>query len=54
MRYLGELEGRDMITQNPLSLTERGRDFLQNYNRIKGFLDEMGVKYLDGTRRDVY
>ena len=46
-RYLGELEGRKMITQNPLAITERGHDFLQDYGRIKGFLAEMGVKYLD-------
>jgi predicted transcriptional regulator len=50
-RYLGELEGRQMIVQDPLTLTEKGRDFLQDYDRIKGFLEEMGVKYLDATRR---
>jgi len=48
-RYLGELEGRNMITQAPLGITERGRDFLQDYDRIKDFLSEMGVKYLVGT-----
>jgi len=46
MRYLGELEGREMIAQNPLKITGRGRDFLEDYGRIKGFLKEMGVKYL--------
>ena len=46
MRYLGELEGRKMIAQNPLQVTGRGRDFLEDYGRIKGFLKEMGVKYL--------
>ena len=45
-RYLGELEGKALITQEPLTLTEKGRDFLQDYDRIKGFLEEMGVKYL--------
>jgi len=49
MRYLAELEGRKMITQNPLAITDRGHDFLQDYDRIKDFLTEMGVKYL-GTR----
>jgi predicted transcriptional regulator len=48
-RYLGELEGRDMITQNPLGITEKGRDFLLDYDRIKDFLSEMGVKYLGGS-----
>jgi predicted transcriptional regulator len=51
-RYLGELEGREMITQNPLTVTERGRDFLQDYERIRGFLADMGVKYLDAPRRE--
>jgi predicted transcriptional regulator len=50
-RYLTELEGRQMITQGPIAITERGRDFLQDYDRIKGFLEEMGVKYLAGTGR---
>jgi predicted transcriptional regulator len=49
-RYLGELEVRNMITQNPLQLTERGRDFLQDYDRIKDFVQAMGVKYLTGSR----
>jgi predicted transcriptional regulator len=47
-RYLGELESRQMITKDPLGLTSRGREFLQDYDRIKGFLDTMGVKYLAG------
>ena len=47
-RYLSELEDRQMITQNPLGITEKGRDFLQDYDRIKDFLSEMGVKYLTG------
>jgi predicted transcriptional regulator len=46
VRYLGELEGRKMIAQNPLQITGRGRDFLNDYGRIRGFLKEMGVKYL--------
>ena len=49
-RYLGELEGRALITQDPISLTEKGRDFLQDYDRIKDFLEEMGVKYLSMQR----
>ncbi|MDG6951157.1 MAG: hypothetical protein JRN12_04865 [Nitrososphaerota archaeon] len=50
-RYLDELEGRAMITKEPLALTEKGRDFLLDYDRIKGFLEEMGVKYLPAQRR---
>lgn len=54
MRYLGELEGREMITQTPLSLTDRGREFLQDYDRIRDFLQDMGVKYLDSPRRELF
>ncbi len=50
-RYLGELEGRAMITQAPLTLTEKGHEFLQDYDRIRDFLEEMGVKYLSAQRR---
>jgi predicted transcriptional regulator len=48
-RYLVEMEGRNMITQNPLAITDKGRDFLQDYDRIKDFLSDMGVKYLAGV-----
>ena len=51
MRYLGELEGNAMITQEPLVITENGRDFLEDYSRIRGFLEEMGVKYLAAPGR---
>ena len=53
-RYLGELESREMITREPLTLTQRGRDFLQDYDRIKGFLEEMGIKYLVIQSRGQY
>lgn len=54
VRYLNELESKKMIMQNPLGLTEKGRDFLQDYNRIKDFVAEMGVKYLDVSGREIY
>lgn len=54
VRYLDELEGKRMVMQNPLGLTEKGRDFLQDYDRIKDFLVEMGVKYLDVSGREIY
>ena len=53
-RYLGELESREMITREPLSITQRGRDFLQDYDRIKGFIEAMGVKYLSVAGRRQY
>ena len=52
VRHLNELESREMILQNPLAITEKGRDFLEDYNHIKDFVAEMGVKYLDVQRRE--
>jgi predicted transcriptional regulator len=46
-RYLNELENKKMILQSPLLITEKGRDFLQDYDRISNFVFEMGIKYLD-------
>jgi predicted transcriptional regulator len=46
-RYLDELENRKMILQSPLLISEKGRDFLQDYDRISNFVLEMGIKYLD-------
>jgi len=54
VRYLNELEGRKMIMQNPLGITEKGHDFLQDYDRIRDFLLAMGVKYLDISGREIY
>jgi predicted transcriptional regulator len=46
-RYLNELENKKMILQSPLLITEKGRDFLQDYDRISNFILELGIKYLD-------
>ena len=53
-RYFDELKYEEMITQDPLRVTDKGHDFLQDYDRIKSFLLEMGVKYLDISERKIY
>jgi predicted transcriptional regulator len=53
-RYFEELNYKEMITQDPLRITEKGHDFLQDYDRIKSFVSEMGVKYLDLSERKIY
>jgi predicted transcriptional regulator len=53
-RYLYELEGKRMITQNPLGITEKGRDFLEDYDRIKDFLLTMGIKYLSSSESEIH
>ena len=36
---------KDMATRAPLSITEKGRDFLHEYNRIRTFMQEIGAKF---------
>jgi predicted transcriptional regulator len=52
VRYLNELEDKKMIMQDPLQITEKGRDFLQDYDWIKSFVLDMGIKYLDISERE--
>ena len=47
IRYLYELESKKLILQNPLRITERGQDFLQDYDRIRDFVTTMNIKYFD-------
>ena len=47
VRYLTELENKNLIIKDPLTITEKGRDFLQDYDRIANFVLEMGIKYFD-------
>jgi predicted transcriptional regulator len=54
LRYLNELEDKKMVIQDPLQITEKGRDFLQDYDRIKGFVLDMGIKYLGVSEREIY
>jgi predicted transcriptional regulator len=54
VRYLNELENKKMIMQDPLQITEIGRDFLQDYDRIRDFVTAMDVKYFDSPGREIY
>jgi predicted transcriptional regulator len=54
VRYLDELESKKMIVQDPLGITSRGQDFLQDYDRIKDFVLAMGVKYLNFSENEIY
>jgi predicted transcriptional regulator len=54
VRYLDELEYKEMIAQGPLRITDKGHDFLQDYDRIRDFVAAMGVKYLDISGREMY
>jgi predicted transcriptional regulator len=50
VRYLDDLENNKMIIQNPLQITSKGRDFIHDFDRIAGFLIEMGIRYFDSSK----
>lgn len=47
-RYLKELENKKMITVSPIQITDKGKKFLNDYDKIKDFLSEMQMEYLKG------
>ena len=54
IRYLSELESKEMIVQNPLNITEKGYDFLQDYDRIRDFISVMNIKYFNFLGWEIY
>jgi predicted transcriptional regulator len=45
-KYLDELYNKKMIEKSPLSVTDRGKKFLQDYSKIKDFIKEMELEYV--------
>ena len=45
-RYLDELYNKKMIEKSPLSLTDKGKKFFQDYSKIKDFIKEMELEYI--------
>ena len=44
--YIGELEGLDLIQQEPrLRLTEKGKQYLMEYEKVLDFMKRMGLTY---------
>lgn len=44
-RYLDELQAKEMITRTEtLSLTEKGHQFLRDYDKIKELIERMGLE----------
>ena len=44
-RYLDELENKKMISRaDILSLTEKGHEFLRDYDKIKDLIERMGLE----------
>lgn len=46
-KYVDELTKRKLITyDSPLCITDKGKQLLKDYGKIKGFLSEMKLEYL--------
>lgn len=46
-RHLKDMEKRGLVIVSPLSITQKGREFLHEYNRIRAFMREIGAKYFE-------
>lgn len=46
-KYLDELKEKHLIINSPLVLTEKGKKFLQDYERIHDFVVQMKLEYID-------
>ena len=46
-KYLTELSAKNMIKNKPIAITEKGQKFLQDYSKIKDFINEMELEYVN-------
>ena len=46
IEYLDELEKKKLVTLQPLRVTEKGKKFLQEYDKINELITKFGVKFL--------
>ena len=45
-RYLDELKVKNMINDQQLSITEKGRQFLKDYEKIRESVKKLGLEYV--------
>ena len=46
-RHLSDMAIRGLVILNPLSITEKGREFVREYNRVRSFMLEIGAKFFE-------
>lgn len=46
-KYFDELENSTMIRRKPLALTDKGKEFLVDYEKIHDFMIKIGLKYVN-------
>lgn len=45
MKYLEELEEKNLVKMNPLFVTEKGNRFLNDYGKIRDIIEKIGSDY---------
>ena len=45
-RYLNALTSEGLISNSPIIITEKGKKLLQDYDKIKDFLNKMKLEYV--------
>ena len=46
-RYLNDMAAKGLVILSPLSITEKGREFVREYNRIRLFMRDIGAKFFE-------
>jgi predicted transcriptional regulator len=46
-RYLQDMAEKGLVNLEPLSITEKGREFLHDYHRIRAFMAQVGAKFFE-------
>ena len=53
-RYLLELENKKLINKKPtMSLTNKGQNFMRDYDKINDFIEKLGLDYLNDSEDEV-
>jgi predicted transcriptional regulator len=52
--YLNELVAKELITKEPITLTDRGKEFLQDYDLVKDFIQKMKLEYISKREEFAY
>lgn len=48
-KYLEALRNEGLIHTSPITITEKGKKLLQDYDKIKDFLNKMKLEYLSNS-----
>ena len=53
-KYFDELESNEMISKQPLVLTNKGKAFLLDYEKVHDFMVKIGIKYCDNIEANLH